>query len=195
MRKFKSNSNYKEKTMKTPVDFEKLKELIVAVMAAHQSAVSKHGHKKVFGLLKKNPTYGFNEMNAAILMEQLDWLANSDPSAEKPRQPAKLGVVDFIIGMVETGDFAPLVLIAQFLNMACFEIPGSGVGEKADRECILGLLREINREHYESSDQVMLRLDDGEFCSDDARAISRESYELGCAAFAMKRFADDRIDA
>ncbi len=168
------------------INFEKLKDAVTDILTHHQMAVSKTGAKQVFSVLKKGKSTGYNEMNPAIAIDRIEFL--EDPAAKRPTQIHKLDIVDFMIGMVQTQDLTPLILMNSFFNIISHPMPPAALDETQ----LMELLQNLNKEHFETGDTIMDRLKDGKFSADDARDVSKESMDLINAGAQLKYFSDQK---
>ncbi|MCG8636257.1 MAG: hypothetical protein MI863_20665 [Desulfobacterales bacterium] len=170
------------------INFEKLKDAVIEILTHHQMAVGKYGSKKVFTILKKGKSTGYNEMNPAIALERIQFLEK--PGADRPSQNAKLDIVDFMLGMMITGDRTPLVIMSLFFAMASYEIPESDVS----KEKIINLVQDISREHFESVNEALEAVKDRKFEYDEAVSVRKEAGDLLSAAAKLFHIADDRVN-
>ncbi len=169
------------------IDFEALKDAVTAILTHHQMAVGGIGAKKVFAVLKKGQSTGYNEMNPAFAMEKIEFLAK--PEADRPAQTHKLDLVDFMMGMLMTRDYTPLIIMNTFFNLISHPVPDVDLDEAG----LLELLQRVNKEHFDVGDEVIARLRDGIFSRDDAGVVSKEAMDLINACAQLKLFSDKKI--
>ncbi|MCP3941676.1 MAG: hypothetical protein GY710_09380 [Desulfobacteraceae bacterium] len=171
------------------IDFDKIREAVIEILTQHQMAVGKYGSKKIFDILKKAKSTGFNEMNPGIAIERIKYL--EEPSAHPPEQTAKLSLVDFILGMEETQDFSPLISMAAYLNIACYPIPTPKKNLKIVAKNISKITQLANKECTKSFNAVLEALSgDGVVDSKEAEKVSKDCQEAINALCEVKAIVD-----
>lgn len=163
--------------MPEKIDFEKLQKAAVEILTLHQAAVGKCGSEQVFSILRKSTSTGYNEMNVSMLIERIEYLA--DASKDSPGQTAKLGVLDFMIGMLVTGNLAPLIALNKFFNIACHQRRPKNIDPKKASEAISKITGAANKEHTEAINAVLMSLaNDGEVDSNEADLVHDEGMDV-----------------
>lgn len=171
------------------INFDALERTTIEILTLHQAAIMKHGVGNIAYELKKSDKTIYAELNPSNLLTYLETVKKYDDNHKKPSSLPKLGLVDFIMGMIKSDDLSPLIAINTFFNMACYEIPRTDL-DKAD---ILDLLQDINKEHFENGREVLEALKDNRLKPDEAASISKEAMDLINATSVLKHVADDRV--
>jgi hypothetical protein len=162
------------------IDFDHLSEVMEEVLSCYQDAVTRYGAKRLFDLLKKKKSCGYNEMSPTFAIERIEFL--SDPAAERPAQTAKLAVLDFIVGMMAHGDTEPLDIVNRMFGKATHSIPEVSVSQASAAKTLSKI---TNAANTESAQAVKALLEafagDGVVDSQEATKVEKEAMEAASA--------------
>ena len=155
----------KVRIMSTGIDFERLTEALIEIWTLYQSAITRHGVKDIAHELKKSDKTIYAEVSLSNLHTYIESIQNYSEHIGKPSYNPKLGLTDFIIGMIKSGDVSPLVAVASFFKMACFKVPEKGL----DKAGVLQLLQNMNKEYSEGVNATLEAVKDNTVSLDEAR--------------------------
>ncbi|MCP4024442.1 MAG: hypothetical protein GY729_21550 [Desulfobacteraceae bacterium] len=130
-------------------------------------------------------------MSPANLSTYLDVIQNYDPDSDKketkPGYLPKLGLVDFMIQMIRTQDFEPLIMMARFLNMACFKLPSGKTTKDCASRALAKKSQVASKECADSFNSIIEGLSgDGIVDSKEAAKTVKECDEAISALCAMR---------
>ncbi len=176
--------------MSTGINFERLTEALIEIWTMYQSAITRHGVKDIAHELKKSDKTIYAEVSLSNLHTYIESIQNYSEQGGKPSYNPKLGLADFIIGMMKSGDVSPLIAVASFFRMACFKVPEKGL-DKAD---VLQLLQNMNKEYTEGVNATLEAVKDNTVSLDEARENRKECMDIVNAASRLMAFYDAVLD-
>jgi len=172
------------------INYNQIERAAVEIMTLHQAAIMKFGVGVIAYERKKSDKTVYAELNPANLMTYIETIRKYDDGYKKPGCLPKLGLIDFIIDMTLTGDLSPLIKLAAFFNMTCFEIPKQIAG----KEGVLELLQKFNQEYNESINDNLEAIKDNKITSEEAEKNSADLTDVINVASTMKSFYDNILN-
>ncbi|MCG8632795.1 MAG: hypothetical protein MI863_03155 [Desulfobacterales bacterium] len=176
--------------MSDTIEYERLTEALIEIWTIYQGAITRHGVKDIAHELKKSDKTIYAEVSLSNLHTYIESIRNYSEHIGKPGYNPKLGLVDFIIGMIKSKDVAPLVAVASFFKMACFKVPEKGL----DKEDVLQLLQNMNKEYTEGVNATLEAVKDNTVSRDEARDNRKECMDIVNAASRLMAFYDAVLD-
>ncbi|MCG8619763.1 MAG: hypothetical protein MI802_26375 [Desulfobacterales bacterium] len=161
------------------------------IWTLYQAAITRHGVKELAHELKKSDKTIYAEVSLSNLHTYIESFRDYDEQLGKPGYNPKLGLADFIIGMLMSGDVSPLVALASFFNMACFRIPDGDLGGDE----VLELLQGMNKEYTEGVNATLEAVKDNRVSLEEAVVNRKECMDIVNAVSRLMAYYDEVIKA
>lgn len=173
------------------INYDHLESAAVEILTLHQAAIMKYGVGRIAYERKKSDKTVYAELNPANLMTYIETIRKYDDGYKKPGCLPKLGLIDFIIDLVKTGDLSPLVALNEFFSMICFPVPGKNISPAKAAANISKITQTATKECTDSFNAVINALaGDGKVSRSEAERVSRETMEAINALAEVKAIAD-----
>lgn len=173
------------------INYDALERSAVRILTLHQAAIMKLGVGEIAWERKKSDKTVYAELNPSNLITYIETIRKYDDGEKKPGCLPKLGLIDFMIDLIRTQDFSPLVALNEFFSMVCFPVPGKIVNPEKAAAGLANITQAATKECTESFNAVIRAMaGDGRVSKVEAKKVSREAMDAINALAELKAIAD-----